>query len=104
MILIDRDGIVEVIAEVARSRDEFAVRSVANVNKTDLVIFAIQGTAGNGFIAVFEPMATDELRMAESFADVIFVGVGASLLIAARNETGVEKAAVEGAEMEFADQ
>lgn len=84
--------------------EHFAVGGVGDVNEADLVVFFVEGAAGERFVHELEPVGADELRVAGGFEEVVAVGPGALGLVSDGDEAGMEHAAVEGAEVEFADE
>ena len=55
---------VHVIADCTGGVDDFRIGCINDVGRAYLVVFSVKSTARGRFIAVFEPVTADKLRMA----------------------------------------
>ena len=84
-------------------RAQLVVRSVAHVEETDVIVFAVV-PAQSGFVVQREPVHADAIRVGGGVFEVVSIGLGALLLILQPSDSGGGKAGVERAEMLFAHQ
>src|SRR5262249_57489627 len=73
-------------------------------DKADMGVLAVEGTPGQRFVDILEPMGADEIGVVGDGAKVAGVGGAAFAFSARTDEAFPKQAAIGRAEMKFADQ
>jgi len=89
---------------VACRSNKARVRQIGNRDKADMGVLAVEGTPGQRFVDILEPMGADEIGVVGDGAKVTGVGGAAFALSAHTDEAFPKQAAIGRAEMKFADQ
>ncbi|MBT4504160.1 MAG: hypothetical protein HOC74_40895, partial [Gemmatimonadetes bacterium] len=93
---------IEVVAHHSTRFNRFGIGRIAYIDETDLVVLPVPASS-RGLILILEPVGADDEGITERPHDVVPVQFRAVPLIARLFQAGVEHAAVERAEVEFAD-